>query len=65
MCMVLPETIQKAVNEFKGSIVPHDTVIEELNKLAAEHNLDDKNLAVAMAIYMLGFGSYNGFKKDE
>jgi len=64
MCMVLPETIQKAVNEFKGSIVPHDTVIEELNKLAAEHNLDDKNLAVAMAVYMLGFGSYNGFKKD-
>lgn len=62
MCMVLPSVIQKAVDELEGSIVPHDTVIDELKALAKEQNINDKNLAVAMAVYMLGFGSYNGFK---
>lgn len=61
MCMMLPSIIQKAVNELEGSIVPHDTVIDELNKLAKKQNIDNANLAVAMAVYMLGFGSYTGF----
>ena len=61
MCMVLPSVIQKAVDELEGSIVPHDTVIDELKALAKKQNIDDENLAVAMAVYMLGFGSYNGF----
>lgn len=61
MCMMLPSIIQKAVNELEGSIVPHDTVIDELNKLAKKQNIDNANLAVAMAVYMLGFGSYKGF----
>ena len=53
--------IQKAVDELEGSIVPHDTVIDELKELAKKQNIDDENLAVAMAVYMLGFGSYKGF----
>ena len=61
LCMVLPSIIQKAVDEFEGSIVPHDTVIDDLKVLAEKQNLDDENLAVAMAVYMLGFGSYKGF----
>lgn len=61
MCMMLPSIIQKAVNELEGSIVPHDTVIDELKALAKEQSIDDDNLAVAMAVYMLGFGSYKGF----
>ena len=61
MCMVLPSVIQKAVDELEGSIVPHDTVIDELKALAKKQNIDDENLAVAMAVYMLGFGSYKGF----
>lgn len=61
MCMVLPSIIQKAVDELEGSIVPHDTVIDELKALAKKQNLDDENLAAAMAVYMLCFGSYNGF----
>ena len=63
MCMVLPSTIQKAVDELDGSIVPHDTVIDELKALAEKQNIDNENLAVAMAVYMLGFGSYKGFVK--
>ena len=61
MCMVLPSVIQKAVNELESSIVPHDTVIDELKTLAEKQNIGDENLAVAMAVYMLGFGSYKGF----
>ena len=61
MCMVLPSIIQKAVDELEGSVVPHDTVIEELRTIASKQSIDDDNLATAMAVYMLGFGSYNGF----
>lgn len=61
LCMVLPGIIDKSVNEMEGSIVPHDTVIDELKALAGERKIKDKDLAVAMAVYMLGFGNYNGF----
>lgn len=61
MCMVLPSIIQKAVDELEGSIVPHDTVIDELKALAEKQHIDNENLAVAMAVYMLGFGAIKGF----
>ena len=61
----LKRIILKAVDKLSGSIVPHDTVIDELKALAKKQNLDDENLAVAMAVYMLGFGSYNGFNKSH
>ena len=63
--MVLPSVIEKAVKELEGSIVPHDTVTEELKTLAAEQNIDSEDLAIAMATYMLGFGSYKGFIKED
>lgn len=63
MCMVLPAVIQKAVSNLASSLVPHDTVIQELQAIANEQNIESNDLAVAMAVYMLGFGSYNGFKK--
>lgn len=46
MCMVLPSVIERAVKDFEGTIVPHDTVIDELREMVA---------------YMLGFGNYKGF----
>jgi len=61
MCMVLPSVIEKAVKDLDGSIIPHDTVIDELKILAAEQNLDSEDLSIAMATYMLGFGSYIRF----
>lgn len=64
MCMVLPSVIQSAVNDpAGGAAVPHDTVIDELRALADERHLDDNDLAVAMAVYMLGFGGYLGFSQ--
>ena len=61
MCMVLPEIIQKAVDELDNEMIPHDTVIDELKAMAKEQNIPSENLSIAMAVYMLGFGGYNGF----
>ena len=63
MCMVLPTVIEKAVKDLESSIVPHDTVIDELRALSADQNIDSGDLAFAMAAYMLGFGSYKGFNR--
>ena len=63
MCMVLPEVIQKTVSNLGSSLVPHDTVVEELQLIAKNQNIESNDLAIAMAVYMLGFGSYNGFAK--
>ena len=61
MCMVLPSIIEKAVKELEGTIVPNDTVIDELKAFAKTYNIESEDLAIAMATYMLGFSGYNGF----
>ena len=61
--MVLPSVIEKAVKELDETLVPHDTVIDELKELASKQNIESEDLAIAMAAYMLGFGSYKGFAK--
>ena len=56
MCMVLPKVIEKAVSESAATVVPTDSVIDELNAMAKS-----KDGSFSMALYMLGFGSYSGF----
>ena len=64
MCMVLPKVIEKVVNEGGEDVkVPHDSVMSELRRIAKEMNTDDENLAMALAVYLLGFSTYNGFSK--
>lgn len=66
MCMVLPEVIEKVVNSGEGVNIPEDTVLDELKNIAV--HIDKESASLAMAVYMLGFNSYNGFKdylKDE
>jgi len=41
--------------------VPHDTVLEELKNIANTVGENDENMVMAIAIYLLGFNSYNGF----
>lgn len=65
MCMVLPSVIRKAVDELEDSIVPHDTVIDELKAIAANQNIESEDMAIAMATYMLGFCSYKGFVNEN
>ena len=61
MCMVLPEVINSVVNEEDGVEVPHDTVIDELRKVASLYGDENGELSMAMAVYMLGFNTYMGF----
>lgn len=63
MCMVLPSVIEKAVGELDGVTVPHDTVMDELRALAERQNAPSGDMAIALAAYLLGFGSYLGFQK--
>ena len=64
MCMVLPKVIEKVVNEGGEDVkVPHDSVMSELRRIAKEMNTDDENLAMSLAVYLLGFSTYNGFSK--
>lgn len=56
MCIVLPEIIQEVVQTADSISVPNDTVFNELQSIA------EKNKgSFALALYMLGFGSYRGF----
>lgn len=62
MCMVLPSVIENVVNEGGDEVkIPHDTVINELKAVADRLEKSNENLAMAMAIYLLGFSSYLGF----
>ena len=53
--------INCVVNEEGGVKVPHDTVIDELRKVALWYNYENGELSMAMAVYMLGFNTYMGF----
>lgn len=61
MCMVLPEIIEKVVNEMEDVQVPNDTVVAELRDWAQHLDGETEDLSIAMAVYMLGFSGYNGF----
>ena len=64
MCMVLPWVIEKVVAEGGNGVkVPHDTVLEELRKVADQIGGTDRNLAMAMSVYLLGFSTYEGFSQ--
>jgi len=64
MCMALPGVVDKVVNEEGVVEVPHDTVIQEFHKVASLFDDQPKELAMAMAIYMLGLNSYIGFNNE-
>lgn len=62
MCMVLPYVVEKVVNSGEGVKAPKDTVLQELKNIAKQVGDDTEELSMAMAVYMLGFSTYNGFK---
>ena len=59
MCMILPGVIEKVVASSDSSAMPKDSVIDELDEIAKS-----KDGPFALALYMLGFGSYSGFKAE-
>jgi hypothetical protein len=63
MCMELPNTISKVVSSDKNITIPSDTVLEELRNIASLMNFKEEELAMSMAVYMLGFSTYQGFEQ--
>ena len=61
VCMALPEVIQKVVASSGSALVPSDTVMTELRNLSSQYQIEEPDLSIAMAVYMLGFSTYNGF----
>lgn len=64
ICMALPDVIQSVVNEAGEQLVPHDIVYEQLYDIAQNSGIAPNDIAIAMAIYMLGFGTYLGFNSN-
>ena len=56
ICMVLPETIEKIINNSSDIEKPNDTVLGELYLISKE-----KNIPMSMALNLLAFDTYNGF----
>lgn len=63
VCMALPAVIEKAVQELDGSLIPHDTVMDELREHASQLNIASEDMSIAMATYLLGFSEYTGFSQ--
>lgn len=61
ICMELPGVIESVISEMDDVSVPHDTVVDELETWAQHMDTEPEDLAIAMAVYMLGFSAYNGF----
>ena len=55
LCMILPRMIEEVISDFENLKIPRDTVFEELKNNSAEKSFE-------LALYMLGFNSYLGFK---
>ena len=62
ICKILPEVVSDVLNEGSDIKIPNDTVIQELRDQARKINMGQEDLSMLMAMYMLGFSSYNGFK---
>lgn len=61
LCTILPSVIRNVVEASDAKLIPKDTVIHELKEIAYSQNIKNKDMAMEMSIYILGFGSYLGF----
>ncbi|ENZ6557800.1 Eco47II family restriction endonuclease [Enterococcus hirae] len=56
LCLILPTIITNVLENSQEIKVPEDSVLKELNLLSKE-----KDISIVLAIYFLGFSTYNGF----
>lgn len=56
ICMKLPKIIEEIIKEEGNNLIPKDIVFEELENLVKK-----EKITFEMAIYLLGFRSYEGF----
>ncbi|MNI45314.1 Eco47II restriction endonuclease [compost metagenome] len=65
MCMVLPNVIKNVVENHADSLLPNDTVMQELQQIVKSRKIDGEEMSIAMAVYILGFSSYLGFADNN
>lgn len=65
VCMALPEIIQDVVEKEGAAYKPRDTVYEELMNFSKQFDMRDENMALTLAVYLLGFNSYLGFTPEK
>ena len=64
ICKQLPASIERVLSSSKATVSkPNDTVFAELRKLAGLFGGKD-DLAISMAVYLLGFNTYEGFRSQ-
>lgn len=61
ICMALPEIVKEVISEHDEVDAPNDTVYEEIKRVADGFSGISENVSMILAMYMLGFSSYNGF----
>ena len=63
MCRILPETIKDVVDNNHELHTPNDVAIDELRNIAMSTVGTVDDFSMAVAVYLLGFSTYNGFDK--
>lgn len=64
ICLVLPSIVDEVLSKSNSTVqAPKDTVYEELKERATELKVEPFDMAMVLAMYMLGFSSYLGFEK--
>lgn len=58
MCIALPFVIEEVIAEKGIALINQDTVLKELYELSG-----NESGSMALALYMLGFSTYEGFKR--
>lgn len=62
ICMALPDVISEVLGESSFTIGrPQDSVYTELKAKADSMKLSSTDMSMALAMYMLGFSTYQGF----
>ena len=62
MCMAVPQVIETVVNLEDGMKAKEDMVLDELKNIANQIGKESEPLSMIIAVYMLGFHTYAGFK---
>lgn len=61
ICKVLPEIVKEVINESDEIVVPKDEVYDEIKRIAEGFGGTSENMGMILAMYMLGFSTYNEF----
>lgn len=61
ICKVLPEIVKEVIDEGDELAVPKDKVYEEIKRVADGFEGTNENMGMILAMYMLGFSTYNEF----